>query len=340
MKVVIPLAGLGKRMRPHTHSKAKPMVRLAGRPILGHLLDWVAGGDHVDEVILIISPHQTDVEAYARSATKKPVRIVVQDHPRGQADAIARTAPYVDEPLLIVFSDTLADVTFEHLADVDVDGLIYVKEIADPSRMGIIQVEDGRIVDMIEKPQQPVSNLATIGMYYFRDHAGLFSAIDRVLAAPPRLQGEYFLADAISLAVEHGARLKVLPVSVWEDTGTIDAILHANRYLLRKQQAAGPEAPYVQGTALIVPPSFVAPDARLEHSVVGPYASIGAGSVITDSVVRNSIVGDQARVRAAVLSGALVGDRAVVEGGFQKLNIGDDSSLLLDTSGEIDETFK
>src|SRR5215210_3472182 len=138
-------------MRPHTHSKAKPMVRLAGRPILGHVLDWVAGGEHVDEVILIISPHQTDVEAYARSATSKPVRIVVQDHPRGQADAIARVAPFVDEPILIVFSDTLADVTFEHLATTDADGLIYVKEIDDPSRMGIIVVEDGRITDIVEK---------------------------------------------------------------------------------------------------------------------------------------------------------------------------------------------
>ena len=131
MKVVIPLAGLGKRMRPHTHSKAKPMIRLAGRPILGHLLDWVATGDHVDEIILIVSPHQTDVEPYARTATSKPIRMVIQDHPRGQADAIARAAPYVDQPLLIVFSDTLSDVTFDHLANVDADGLIYVKEIDD-----------------------------------------------------------------------------------------------------------------------------------------------------------------------------------------------------------------
>src|SRR5215218_7687919 len=131
MKVVIPLAGLGKRMRPHTHSKAKPMVRMAGKPILGHLLDWVAGDDvpDVHEVILIVSPHQQDVEPYARSATKRPVRIVVQDAPRGQADAIARTKPYVDGPVLIVFSDTLADVTFDHLETSDADGLIYVKEI-------------------------------------------------------------------------------------------------------------------------------------------------------------------------------------------------------------------
>src|SRR3712207_403051 len=128
MKVVIPLAGLGKRMRPHTHSKAKPMVRLAGKPMLGHLLDWVVGDrDEVEEVILIISPHQQDVEPYARGATTRPVRIVVQQEPRGQAAAIERVRPYVDGPMLVVFSDTLADATFDHLADVRSDGLIYVK---------------------------------------------------------------------------------------------------------------------------------------------------------------------------------------------------------------------
>jgi glucose-1-phosphate thymidylyltransferase len=105
MKVVIPLAGLGKRMRPHTHSKAKPMVRLAGKPMLGHLLEWVVT-DHVDEVVLIISPHQQDVEPYARSRDQAPVRIVVQDEPRGQADAVARVRPFVDGPMLVVFSDT------------------------------------------------------------------------------------------------------------------------------------------------------------------------------------------------------------------------------------------
>src|SRR4051794_27531226 len=173
MKVIIPLAGLGKRMRPHTHSKAKPMVRLAGKPILGHLLDWVID-DRVDEVILIVSPHQQDVEPYARQATDRPAQIVVQDHPRGQADAINRAAPYVDGPVLIVFSDTLADVTFDHLAEADGDGLIYVKEIADPSRMGIIVVRDGRITDYVEKPQQPIGTLATIGMYYFRNSVALF----------------------------------------------------------------------------------------------------------------------------------------------------------------------
>jgi glucose-1-phosphate thymidylyltransferase len=323
MKVVIPLAGLGKRMRPHTHSKAKPMVRLAGRPILGHLLDWVASGEHVDEVILIISPHQTDVEAYARSATSKPIRIVVQDQPRGQADAIARTAPYVDEPLLIVFSDTLADVTFEHLQDTDADGLIYVKEIPDPSRMGIIVVEDGRIVDMIEKPQNPVSNLATIGMYYFRDHAGLFSAIDRVLAAPPKLGGEFYLADAIKLMIEDGKLLRPYIATAWEDTGTPEYTLHAHRFLL--ERSGGHARP--RDGVTIIPPVYVADDAEVHDSVIGPYVTVESGCRVERSVLSDTILHEAVTVKSQVLERALIGERTTLLGTPLSANLGDDSTL-------------
>jgi len=323
MKVVIPLAGLGQRMRPHTHSKAKPMVRLAGRPILGHLLDWVAGGDHVDEVILIISPHQTDVEAYARSATSKPVRIVVQDHPRGQADAIARTAPFVDEPVLIVFSDTLADVTFDHLQHVDGDGLIYVKEIPDPSRMGIIVVENGQIVDMIEKPQHPVSNLATIGMYYFRDHVGLFSAIDRVLTAPPKLGGEFYLADAIKLMIEDGKLLRPYIATAWEDTGTPEYTLHAHRFVLDRE--GGYARP--RDGVTIIPPVFIADDADVRESVIGPYVTVESGCTVERSVLKDCILDEEVSVRMQVLERTLLGRRAILVGTPLSANLGDDSTL-------------
>jgi glucose-1-phosphate thymidylyltransferase len=322
MKVVIPLAGLGKRMRPHTHTRAKPMVRLAGRPILGHLLEWVVD-DRVDEVILILSPHQTDVEGYARSATSRPVRIVIQDEPRGQADAIARVAPFVDEPLLIVFSDTLADVTFDHLANVDADGLIYVKEIEDPSRMGIIVVEENRIVDMIEKPANPVSNLATIGMYYFKDHAGLFSAIDRVLAAPPKLQGEYFLADAIKMMIEDGKLLRPHIATIWEDTGTPEATLHAHRFVLER---AGHQ-PKPRDGVVFIPPVYVADDAVVRESVIGPYVTVESRCRVERSVLTDCILDQEVEVRNQVLDRALLGSRVSVTGSSLSLNLGDDAFM-------------
>lgn len=322
MKVVIPLAGLGKRMRPQTHSKAKPMVRLAGRPILGHLLEWV-DGDHVDEIILIISPHQTDVEAYARSATSRPIRIVVQDQPRGQADAIARTAPFVNEPVLIVFSDTLADVTFDHLANVDGDGLIYVKEIPDPSRMGIIVVENNRIIDMIEKPETPVSKLATIGMYYFKESAGLYSTIDRVLAEPPRLGGEYYLADAIKMMVEDGKTLRPHIATEWEDTGTPEYTLHAHRWLLNRK---GGHATPREGVT-VIPPVFIADDAVISQSVIGPYVTVESGCRVERSVLSDTILAPGASVTNQILERSLLGDRVTVVGTPLSANLGDDSTL-------------
>lgn len=327
MKVIIPLAGLGKRMRPHTHSKAKPMVRLAGKPILGHLLDWVVD-DRVDEVILIVSPHQRDVEPYARLATKRPVRIVVQDHPRGQADAIDRAAPYVDGPVLIIFSDTLADVTFDHLAKTEADGLIYVKEIADPSRMGIVVVRDGRITDYVEKPKDPIGTLATIGMYYFRDSAGLFSAIKRVLAQPPALNDEYFIADAIKLMIEDGKLLKPYIVATWEDTGTPEATLHAHRYLL--EQSGGSARP--RDGVTVIPPVYIADDAEVSASVIGPYVTIESGCRVERSVLTDCILDEDVTLTNAILERSHLGARVQFRGTPVAANLGDDASASAPSS--------
>ncbi len=321
-KVVIPLAGLGTRMRPHTHSKAKPMVRLAGKPILGHLLDWVVS-DVVNEIILIISPHQTDVEEYARSATTTPVRIVVQEQPRGQADAIARVRGYVDGPVLILFSDTLADVTFDHLESVSTDGLIYVKEIQDPSRMGVVVVRGGKIVDIIEKPKHAESHLATIGMYYFRTSGKLFAAIDQVLAAPPALNNEYFIADAVKLMIRDGAQLEPYVTREWVDTGTPEYTLSAHRYLLDR---LGGEAPARRGVT-IVPPVFIADSAEVRESVIGPYVTVEEGCRVERAVLSDCIMDQHSVVENRVLSRSLMGQRARLIGDPLAANVGDDAVL-------------
>jgi glucose-1-phosphate thymidylyltransferase len=321
VKVIIPLAGLGKRMRPHTHSKAKPMVRLAGKPILGHLLDWVAG-PRVDEVILVVSPHQTDVEPYARSATSVPVRVAIQDNPRGQADAIIRARGHADCPVLVVFSDTLGDATFDHLDTTNADGLIYVKEVPDPSRFGIVIVGDGRITDIVEKPKDAASRLATIGMYYFKSSDALYGAIDRVLAEPPRLNNEYFIADAIKLLVDDGKRLEAHVVDTWEDTGTPEYTLHAHRFLLDQAPPAGP-----RHAVTIVPPVYIAPDAEVSESVVGPYVTIESGCRVSRSVLRDTILEPDSQVHDSILERAMLGARARVVGIPASPNLSDDSLL-------------
>jgi glucose-1-phosphate thymidylyltransferase len=322
MKVVIPLAGLGTRMRPLTHSKAKPMVRLAGKPILGHLLDW-AVTDQVDEVILIVSPHQTDVEPYARAATGRPLRIVVQPEPRGQAHAIDLVKGLVDGPLLVIFSDTFADASFDGLADLAADGLVYVKRVADPSRFGVVVVRDDRIVDIVEKPKSPVGDLAVVGIYYFRQSRPLFDAITRVLAAPPTLNDEYFIADALNLMIDDGKTLAPREVAIWEDTGTPEATLQAHRYLL--DRSGGHHRP--RPTVTIVPPVYLADDADVSGSVIGPYVSVESGCRIERAVLSDCILDEHATVTDRILTRSLIGRGATVAGSPESLNVGDDSTI-------------
>jgi glucose-1-phosphate thymidylyltransferase len=343
MQVIIPAGGLGTRMRPQTHSKPKPLVAVGGKPSIAHILDALSVLP-IDKVVLITGRNGEMLLDYVKAHYPFPTVAIEQKVMRGQSDAVLLAEGEIDPngDLFIVFSDTLfeADLTaVQRLGDAD--GAGFVKEVPDPSRFGIaVSDKNGYITRMVEKPQEPLSHDAVVGLYYFKKAGMIYDAIHEQVERGIMLKNEYFLADAIGVMVEHGAKLKVLPVTVWEDTGTRDAILHANRYLLRKAQGDGPAEPYAQGGGLVVPPAHLGADAQIPGSVVGPYVSVGAGSVITDSVVRDSIIGDKTRIRAAVLTGSILGDRAAVEGVYQKVNISDDSTLAGDTTGAIDETFK
>jgi glucose-1-phosphate thymidylyltransferase len=340
MKVIIPAAGYGTRMRPHTHTRPKPLVPVAGRPSLAFVLDALEPLD-IEEIIFIVGRMGDQMEEYVTSNYKWPARFIEQKVMRGQADAIALAREYVQGDLLTLFVDTLFEADLTVLNSLNVDGAMFVAEVPDPSRFGIAVLgPDGIVTRLVEKPSQPESNLAVVGLYYFKDSQWLFRAIDALMASGKSLKGEYYLADAIQVMIDEGAKFRTFPVQVWEDTGTWDAVLHANRYLLRKMDENG--APYMQGTSLVLPPSFVDPGATVETSIIGPYASISTGATVRDSIVRNSIVSPDATVTNAMLFGALVGERASVRGTYDNVNVGDDSVVNLGgaTGTEIDETFK
>lgn len=343
MQLIIPAAGQGTRMRPHTHSKPKPLVPVAGKPSIAHILDALHGLP-IDRVVLITGPRGEMLLDYVKAHYPFDAVAVEQTVANGQSPAVALTEPHITpgSDVFVIFADTLFEADFRVLLDLDADGAAFVKEVPDPSRFGIaVPDEQGYITKMVEKPQTFESNFAVVGLYYFKDSRRLFSAIHEQIARNITLKNEYFLADAIQIMVNHGARLRIFPVTVWEDTGTIAATLHTNRFLLRRQTQGQDETPYIHGSSLIVPPAYVDPGATLERSVIGPYASISAGAVITDSVVRNSIVDSGAQITRATLSGAIIGARARVTGGFSALNVGDDSTLALGGgTGEIDETFQ
>ncbi|HUS14881.1 MAG TPA: sugar phosphate nucleotidyltransferase [Chloroflexia bacterium] len=343
MQVIIPAGGLGTRMRPHTHSKPKPLVPVAGKPSIAHIIEALAVMP-IEKIVLITGRGGEQLRDYVETTFSFPTAAVEQKVMRGQSDAILLAEPEIDPAgdVCVIFSDTLFEADLGALQQLgDAEGAAFVKAVPDPSRFGIaVSNAEGYITQMVEKPPEPLSHDAVVGLYYFKRASLLYDSIHEQVERGIMLKNEYFLADAVGVMVEHGAKIKVLPVTVWEDTGTHDATLHSNRYLLRKAQGTTPATPYLQGSALIVPPVYLGPDLTLENCVVGPYASVGAGSSIRDAVVRDCILGDKVRVRATVLTNSLIGDRVVVEGTYQTLNVGDDSALGVDPEGAIDETFK
>jgi glucose-1-phosphate thymidylyltransferase len=342
MKVIIPAAGYGTRMRPHTHTRPKPLVPVAGRPSLAFVLDALAPLP-IEELIFIVGRMGEQMEEYVKKRYPQyATRFIEQKVMRGQADAINLAREYVRGDLLTLFVDTIfeADLSVLNHLD-DADGALFAAEVPDPQRFGIAVIgPDGYTTKLVEKPQNPESNLAVVGLYYFKDSQWLFRAIKTLMDSGRSLKGEYYLADTIQVMIDEGAKFRPFTVSAWEDTGTQDAVLHTNRYLLRKMDTN--TEPYMMGTSLVIPPSYVSPEATVANSIIGPYAAISEGATVTDSIVRNSIISPNARVSGTVLFGSLIGERATVEGSYRTLNLGDDS-----TSGDveagnatIDETFK
>jgi glucose-1-phosphate thymidylyltransferase len=318
--IILPVAGFGTRLRPQTWTKPKPLVSVAGKPMLEHVLDRVLPLDPA-KVVFITGFLGDQIETWARENLDVPVAFVEQPEMRGQTDAILRTRDLVEDDALILFPDMLFEADFSSLRDVAADVVMFTKEVDDPSALGIAVVEDGRIVRLVEKPQEPISNLAVIGIYYVRHMPDLFSAIEEQMRRGLSLKNEYFIADAIQLMIDAGAKVISMPVAEWEDCGNAETLLATNRYLLQRQN------PEVNGRigSVIVAPSFVADDAVIEHSVVGPFASIGSGVTVRDSIVRDCIVEEHAQISESLLGGSIVGRRARISGLARGLNVGDDS---------------
>jgi glucose-1-phosphate thymidylyltransferase len=295
----------------------------------------------IEELIFIVGRMGEQMEEYVRQNYNYKTTFVEQKVMRGQADAIALAREHVQGDLMTLFVDTLFEADLTALKTLDVDGAMYVMPVPDPKRFGIAVLNDeGIVTKLVEKPADPESNLAVVGLYYFKNSSWLFSAIDRLMASGKSLKGEYYLADAIQVMIDEGARFRTFPAQVWEDTGTWDAVLHTNRYLLKKMDTN--TVPYQHGSSLIIPPSYVSPAAMVENSVIGPYASISEDAEVHDSIIKNSIIGPNATVNSSMLFGALVGERATVEGSYNTINVGDDSIARTGgvSSTEIDETFK
>jgi len=325
MQAILPLAGKGTRLRPHTHTRPKPLLRVANRPVLDYVIDQLEEAG-VDEIIGITGHLAPSIEAWlAREHPELSFRAVPQEEQLGTADAIQRAEPYVTGPVLIVFVDTLFDADLGLIEALpDVDGIVWAKEVEDYQRFGVIVTdEDGYMQRIVEKPSEPISRLANIGLYYIRDWRLMFEGIDRVMAGPPNM-GEYFLTDAFQYMIDHGDRLYTAEVDHWWDCGKLETLLDTNHQVLR---SGGSKAPPTGDGVRVVPPVCVAEDAVLADTEIGPNVSIGAGTTIRGGRLRDCIVGERTVLVDCDLRHSLIGDHVAARGLTGSASVGDHSVI-------------
>lgn len=324
MKVIIPLAGKGTRLRPHTHVTPKPMLKVAGKPVMQYVLDDVRKLPDVEQVIYITGHLKDKVEAYARGALDVPSVFIEQKVQDGTAGAVALARSYVDQPVLIIFVDTIFEADLSVITSTEADGIIWTKEVEDYQRFGVVVTDDaGYMTRIVEKPSTPVSKRANIGLYYIKNWKLLYEAIDYVLSQPAN-KGEWYLTDAFQYMIDHGAKLRVIDVAEWYDAGKLETLLQTNLAMLRRGHA---RLPRHTENSTVIEPVYVEDGVTLRNSIVGPNVSIGAGTVIDGSTLSNAIVGERSTVRASTLGQSLIGDDVVLVGVKGYVTVGDHSEV-------------
>jgi glucose-1-phosphate thymidylyltransferase len=330
MKAVIPLAGKGTRLRPQTYLTPKPLLRVGGKPVMSYILDDLQELG-IEEIVFVIGYLGDVVKDYmAEEYPKIRPEYVVQEVQDGTAGAVKLAEPFVDDEVLILFVDTLfeADLSIARRLDPSWSGVLWAKEVEDYQRFGVIVTDaDSAMTRIVEKPTEPISKLANIGLYHIRDSRLLFEGIDRTLAAPPGPSGEFYLTDAFQYMVDQGSKLMVAPVAGWYDCGKPETLLDTNRHLLETTRGGVAPGAKLDSTVL-AEPVRIEEDAVLSGSRVGPNVTVERGARIVNSNLRDCIIGPGAVVEGSELSDSLVGGYARVVDFRGRLNVLDHSEVM------------
>ncbi len=329
MKVIIPLAGKGTRLRPHTHITPKPMLKIAGKPVIDYVMEDLERLGDIEQVIYITGHLKEKVEAYARAKYPFDAVFVEQKVQDGTAGAVALARAYVDQPVFIIFVDTIFDADLSVVKHTDADGIIWVKTVDDYQRFGVVVTDaDGNMTKIVEKPSTPISKRANIGLYYIKNWKLLYEGIDWTLSQPKN-KGEFYLTDAFQYMIDRGAKIRVIDVEGWYDAGEQGTLLETNRTMLEKGRARRPAT--VGVNVQVIDPVYVEDGVMLTDSTIGPNVSIGAGTRVEGSTLRDTIVGAGASIRGAELSNSLIGDAAIVDGARGQVNVSDHSVVKVST---------
>ena len=326
MRLLIPAAGKGTRMRPFTLYTPKPLFPLAGKPILSRLIDRVLKWTDIDGITLVVSPGEAGEEVLrVMKETYGDVEARIQERALGLGHAVLVGMEGIagDEDVLIVLSDALYDGKFDFS-----ESFIAVQEVEDPRRFGVVVLDDeGYIMDMEEKPENPRSNLAIVGVYYVKEAGVLKEALEELVEKDIRTKGEYQLTDALRLMMERGYRFRAPSVDIWWDAGKLDTTMETLFRILDEEGSRIETSPDNLENVIVREPVYIGPNVRIKDSIIGPYVSIEEGATIEESVVERSILFPQSSVRKSVLRDSILGTRSRIEGKSARTFLGDFSTL-------------
>ena len=334
MKVIVPMAGRGSRLRPHTLTVPKPLVPVGGKPIVHRLVEDIASvcADKIEEIAFVIGDFGAEVEKELIEVAEKlgaKGSIHYQEQPLGTAHAVLCAKEKLEGPVVVAFADTLFKANFK--IDPNDDGILWVKQIEDPRAFGVIKMnEQGEIVDFVEKPKEFVSDLAMIGIYYFKDGARLRKELEYLLDNNIIKGGEYQLPDALRRLTEDGCKFKPGEVTEWLDCGNKEVTVFTNQRVLEFDYEANKMMVSASASitdTVIIPPCFIGENVVIENSVVGPHVSLGKGTEVRGTVIANSIVQQNTKLSNAVIADSMIGSHATYEGMARDLSMGDYSSF-------------
>lgn len=332
MKIIIPMAGKGSRLRPHTLTVPKPLICVAGKPIVQRLVEDLAGAyqGKIEEVAFITGEFGATVEnnliQIAASIGAKGV-IYKQDVPLGIAHAIGCAAPSLTGNCIIAFADTLFQANFRFNANED--GIIWTQRVEDPSAFGVVKIDMRNIItDFVEKPKYFVSNLAIVGIYYFKSGEYLQQQIDYLIQNDIKLRGEYQLTSVLENMKNAGTKFRTAIIEEWIDCGNKEAVVHANQRMLdiKNHEKLVMSSAKIKHS-VVIPPCFIGENAVIENSIIGPYVSIGNNTTVKNSVVTNSVVGEETLIQDSNLSNSMIGNYVEYVGRKSELSISDYSKF-------------
>ena len=327
MHAIIPVAGFGTRLRPHTFTLPKVLLSVAGKPILGHILDRLVQAG-VTSTTIVVGYMGDLVEHFVRTEYPQlATNFVVQEELLGLGHSIwvaRKDIPRDGSPLFIILGDTIFDVDLEAVFRRE-ESALGVKTVEDARRFGVAEVSNGHITRLVEKPEHPVTNLAVVGLYFFRNPSLLADCLDEIVKKNIRTKNEYQLTDALQMMIDRGEQFQTFTVDAWYDCGKPETLLSTNRHLLQTAELKRE----IPGTVLLHP-VYIAPDAQITNCIIGPFASIGHGAKITNAILKNCIIGDGAEIEGVLLDNSIAGNNATIHGAFKRVNTGDSSEIDFD----------